>query len=95
MTIMQTIDGSHIKRAGHDDDNRLLILEFGSGIYVYDDVPRETFEALLACESKGKYFHGNIRNAFKATRIPMPAERHAAERALTESYNELAAATQG
>jgi hypothetical protein len=88
MTIMQTLEGSHIKRAGYDDDNSLLILEFGSGTYVYDSVPRETFDALMGAESKGKYFHDNIRNAFTGIRIPHPAERHQAERELLAAHAE-------
>jgi KTSC domain len=95
MTIMQTVEGSHIKKAGHDDETQTLILEFGSGTYVYSDVPKHVFDALMGAESKGKYFHGNIRNAFTGTRIPHPAERYAAERTLTDSYKELAAVTQG
>ena len=88
MTIMQNCENSHIKRAGYDEDTSTLILEFGSGTYCYSDVPQHIFDALMGAESKGKYFHGNIRNAFTGIRIPHPAERHQAERELLAAHAE-------
>lgn len=33
-------------------------------IYAYDHVPKQTYAALLAAGSKGKYFAANIKNTY-------------------------------
>ena len=60
------ISSSDLASVGYDERMRVLEIEFRSGgIYRYLDVPREVFDALLAAESKGRFFAARIRNQFR------------------------------
>lgn len=73
VNIMQKIENSHLTACGYDSGTRTLIVEFAGGAtYVYDDVPAEVHSDLMSAESKGRYFHRKIRDAFKATKIEQP-----------------------
>lgn len=50
--------------------DQILELEFRSGaLYRYFQVPPAVFEALLAAESKGRYFNRYIRDRFPYQRV--------------------------
>ena len=52
----------NLQREGYDPETRTLQLEFqGGGLYAYDEIPPELYERFLAAESKGKFFHAEIR----------------------------------
>ena len=60
------ITSSDLASVGYDERARVLEIEFHSGgIYRYLDVPKEIFDALLAAESKGRFFAARIRNQFR------------------------------
>lgn len=64
------VKSSDLASVGYDAKIRVLEIEFHSGgIYRYHEVPREIFERLLAAESKGRFFAGQIRNRFRFERI--------------------------
>ncbi len=68
---MVPVKSSNIKAVGYDADTRMLTVEFGSGAqHTYADVPPETHQALMDAESVGKFFHANIRSAFKSSPVP-------------------------
>lgn len=47
-----------------------LLVEFKTGaIYLYPTVERDTFVALLESNSKGRFFHQEIRNVHEFTKI--------------------------
>lgn len=49
---------------------RQLYLRFNEGnIYRYFECPRSLYKALLAAESKGRYFAQHIRNGFHCERV--------------------------
>lgn len=51
--------------AGKRRDQPQLVIDFKSGgTYVYDGVPREAYDALIAADSVGKHFHQHIRGKF-------------------------------
>ncbi len=51
-------------------DHNLLELGFHNGtVYHYFDVPSEIYRALLASDSKGRYFNHHIRNIFRTQQI--------------------------
>jgi hypothetical protein len=55
---------------GHDSDRQLLQVEFQTGaIYQYEDVATETWAALQAADSKGKFFHQEIKGLYRSRRI--------------------------
>jgi hypothetical protein len=65
----QGIMSSNIKAVGYEGD--VLEVEFSTGsVYRYKGVPRPVYEGLMASESKGKYFHANIRALFTGVRVP-------------------------
>jgi hypothetical protein len=60
------VRSSDLASVAYNERRRLLEIEFRSGgIYRYIDVPKEIFDALLASESKGRFFAARIRNQFR------------------------------
>jgi hypothetical protein len=60
---MIKVISSNIVAIGHYDDD--LYVEFESGTYVYYNVPKEVFTAMLNAESKGKYMRAHIRGQYE------------------------------
>jgi lysyl-tRNA synthetase class 2 len=51
-------------------EQSLLEVEFCDGaLYRFFAVPVSCFQELLASDSKGRYFNGNIRNRFRFQRV--------------------------
>ncbi|HSM96840.1 MAG TPA: KTSC domain-containing protein [Rhizomicrobium sp.] len=46
------------------ETKELSILFRSDGLYVYEDVPPDTFDALNAAYSKGEYFQSRIRSKY-------------------------------
>jgi hypothetical protein len=68
------VASSTLSSASYSRDSRILEREFCSGtIYRYFDIPQEIHYALLAAESKGKFFNANIRNCFRYQEISHPS----------------------
>ena len=66
----QAVQSSNIHSVGYDAGDQLLEIEFHSGgIYEYYRVPPETYRSLLKADSKGKYFHRNVKSTYKYKRI--------------------------
>ncbi len=63
---METVESSLIKEVSYDPDTQVLTIVFATTdeVYEYSDVPEEIYEALMAAESKGKYFVNNIKDVF-------------------------------
>jgi hypothetical protein len=60
MELVQ-VESSMISAVAYDDADRSLIVIFNTGqTYVYSDVPRETYDGLLAADSKGSYMKDHI-----------------------------------
>jgi hypothetical protein len=56
---------SVLQRYFYDAAKSALIVTFVSGrTYVYDDVPHEVYDALVAAPSKGAYFNAHIRDEY-------------------------------
>lgn len=61
-----------------------LYLRFHEGnVYCYFACPRSVYKALLAAESKGRYFAQHIRNGFHCERVHR--ENHAGSRPVRDS----------
>ena len=64
------VESTDLKAVRYDDDGLVLEIEFHSGgVYQYYDVPEAIFHELLNSDSKGKYFHANIKNNYRYARI--------------------------
>ena len=68
---MSKIESSNIAEIGYDANSGKLRVRFLSsgGLYEYDDVPKNIAEDFLLAESKGKYFHANIKNQHHARKV--------------------------
>jgi hypothetical protein len=61
---------SDLASVGSDERRRLLGIEFHSGgIYRYLDEPKETYDALLAAGSRGRFFASGICSRFNYERV--------------------------
>jgi len=59
------LESSTLASVLYDSSHRHLQVEFRSGdIYLYSEVPLQTYHELLKAPSKGAYFNRNIRKRF-------------------------------
>lgn len=64
------VESTTLRSAGYDPRQRILELEFTSGaVYRYLDVTAPVYRALMAAESKGRYFNQEIRDDYSALLI--------------------------
>ena len=64
---MKCVNSSNVVAVGYDKQK--LYIEYRRGTYVYKDVPKEKYDALLKAESKGKYLCTNIKGTYDFERI--------------------------
>jgi hypothetical protein len=70
---LHQVASSVISAIGYDGEQRILEVRFHNGrIYHYYDVPRSSFERLLAARSAGQYFNRVIRVRFRAQLVYDP-----------------------
>ena len=63
------VDSSLIRAVAHNKENDLFI-EFKTGReYIYHEVPRDEFEALISADSVGKYFLEEIKDDYDFTNL--------------------------
>lgn len=69
----QEVESSVIGAVGH---TRVLEIEFENGrVYQYFDVPEEVYVAMLASESKGRYFNQHVRGKYPYQEIEFKERR--------------------
>ena len=71
MTIPRNpISGStSIGGLGYDPQTQTLAVEFAAGgVHHYAGVPQTVYDEMAAADSKGKYFHQNIRGKYAGTK---------------------------
>jgi len=72
------VESSNIKSIGYNPNSDTLEIEFSSGgVYWYTDVPQEIYDALMAAESKGKYFGQHIKGKYQCVKISGGEEKKA------------------
>ena len=64
---MKCVNSSNVVAVGYDKQK--LYVEYRRGTYVYKDVPKEKYDALLKAKSKGKYLCANIKGTYDFERI--------------------------
>ena len=61
---------SAIAAVEYDDAGQWLGIELTNGhAYRYRDVPRSTYEAFMAADSKGRFYNDHIRDIFLYERL--------------------------
>lgn len=69
------VESSNIKAVDYEPDSRALTVEFHSGAqHRYEDVSAEKHAEFMKSDSKGSYFHANIRGAHQSSRIDEPTD---------------------
>ena len=59
------VTSTNILSVGYDPDQEILEIEFvGGAVYQYSGVPIGVYHGMMAADSKGKYFHVNIKNTY-------------------------------
>jgi hypothetical protein len=63
------VESSMITSIGHE--NSILEIEFKSNgqVWQYFDVPEYVYHEMMAADSKGKYFHKNIKGKYMESRV--------------------------
>ena len=63
---MHLVESSNIAQIGYDEAKCILQISFHSGgTYKYFDVPNDVGGIFFNADSKGKYFHKNIKNIYE------------------------------
>lgn len=64
------VSSSTLVRIRYAENTSTLEIEFQGGrVYQYFDVPILIYEALLQADSKGQFFHGQIKGVFRFARV--------------------------
>lgn len=87
----QAIESSNLKTITYDSEDQNLIIEFKgkeNNRYQYKNVPEELVENFLKSESKGKFFHSDIKGKYEFKKIPNQQEKEF-EEATKKVYNFL------
>jgi len=67
---MPEVKSSNIAAIDYDWERQILRVSFRSGgIYEYDDVGDQVYQAFLGAPSKGRFFHDFIRDQYGTRRI--------------------------
>ena len=67
---MVAVESRNITYLGYNEENKVLAVEFLRGpVYVYKEVPKSTYEELLASEALDDYFDKNVKNGFANKRV--------------------------
>jgi len=66
----QFIESSMLKSIGYEPNSSTLEIEFNSGeIWQYFDFPEALWYEFESSESKGKFFHREIKNQYNESRV--------------------------
>jgi lysyl-tRNA synthetase class 2 len=64
------VDSAAIQTIDYDEDRAKLLVRFSSGErYVYVGVPGEVHRSFVEADSKGRFFHAEIRDQYPYNRI--------------------------
>lgn len=67
---MTKVESALISYLGFDEENRFLLIEFIRGpVYIYNEVPKSVYDALLSAEIPDDFFNSNIRYVYKNRRV--------------------------
>jgi len=59
------VKSSIVVSVGYDAEQKVLEVEFKSGVYQYFEVPKKTYEQALKAPSIGKFIWSNIRGRYR------------------------------
>jgi hypothetical protein len=66
----ESVSSSSIQSVGYDPQCHILEIAFhGNGVYQYEDVGQDIYDALMAAPSKGRYFAERVRDHYAWRRV--------------------------
>ncbi len=66
----QPVESSNIASIGYDESIETLEVEFNhGGIYQYQNVGQNIYEAFMDAPSKGKFFNAYVKDVFSYSRM--------------------------
>ena len=67
---MKSVSSSFLDKVGYDAQAKVLAIQMknSSDVYLYQDVPQELYDDLLAAESKGGFYVKNVKGKFRTER---------------------------
>ena len=69
MLFMAQIESEAIDEIRYDADRAVLFVRFAhDGWYGYSRVPKEIYDAFIAAESHGRFFHQHVRDRYEYRR---------------------------
>ena len=72
MPTVHSVTSSNLDRLGYNPETQELLVIFKSGAaHLYQDVPSDIWNGLMASSSHGKYYIANIRAVFPAEKLSM------------------------
>lgn len=69
---LQDVKSSNIDMIAYDQET--LFVQFKSGLYKYNKVPREVYENLKKSESKGKFVNSAVKGAYEYEKVDLQLE---------------------
>jgi len=64
------VSSTNLSRVRYDESSLTLEIEFQGGrVYQYFDLPKHIFEELVRADSKGKFFHEQIKGHYRYARV--------------------------
>lgn len=64
---MICVNSSNVVAVGYKKNK--LYVDYRRGSYVYNNVPKQVYDGLLAAESKGKYMNSEVKGKYLYERI--------------------------
>jgi KTSC domain len=68
MTEPTKVQSSNIHAISYDA-GKMIVHFKGGGIYEFHDVPEDLHKQFMAAESKGSFFHHNVKGKFKTSKM--------------------------
>lgn len=69
VATMEKVRSSNIDSIGYEKGSLFVRFKRKGVLYKYEGVPPELYQSLLEANSKGAFFHRNIKRVFPAFRI--------------------------
>jgi hypothetical protein len=75
MVKHQAVNSSNLSEVAYDSQKLELLVIFKSGdAYIYEGVPKNTFDDLLSASSHGSFLNARIKKSFAVRKLSMSAE---------------------
>ena len=67
MIDMIPVESSNVVAIGYGDNT--LYVKYSSGMYKYDNVPKDVAEKLFKADSKGRFMNDYIKGSYHCTKL--------------------------